>query len=160
MPPPDGEPTAMADRLWRAARVDAQRELAAFREFMLSAQSPSTRDAENEVARERNDEEDASSNLPRTVVTDSGLRLEILREGTRGPRRFPGATSTVDVHYTGYLAGSGAVFDGSRSKVRGVCAPAPVHARRRPCRPLRSRRLGARRARARRCAFEWARGRS
>ena len=128
MPPPDGEPNAMADRLWRAARVDTQRELATFREFMLSAQSPSTRDAENEVARE-NDEADASSNLPRTVVTDSGLRLEILREDTRSPRRFPGATSTVDVHYTGYLAGSGAVFDGSRSKVRGVCACVRAHPR-------------------------------
>ena len=166
---PRAASSAMGDRLWRTARTDTQLEIATFRDFMQSAQSSSEqtqqRDAEPsqtgapvgreptaslEVEHEDDDQERADGPALRTVVTESGLRVEILREGTR---RFPSATSTVDVHYTGYLARSGAVFDGSRSKVPSLFSqrdlqPVP-NASHAACR--------ARRAHACRCASEWAR---
>lgn len=52
--------------------------------------------------------------------TGSGLASRVLREGT-GPRH-PGATSTVEVHYTGWTT-DGEMFDSSRARGESIEFP-------------------------------------
>ncbi|MBW7472221.1 FKBP-type peptidyl-prolyl cis-trans isomerase [Marinobacter sp. M216] len=96
----------------RMSREEIQQALMAYQQEMQQKQSQQM----EELAQKNKEAGEAflaeNANREEVETTDSGLQFEVLEEGS-GEK--PGATDTVQVHYTGELL-SGEVFDSSRER--------------------------------------------
>ncbi|MCK0162310.1 FKBP-type peptidyl-prolyl cis-trans isomerase [Marinobacter sp. S6332] len=98
-----------------AKRMSREEIQKALMEYQQSLQEEQSKQAEELAEKNREAGESfLAENAERDGVetTDSGLQYEILEEGNG---EQPGATDTVQVHYTGELL-SGEVFDSSRER--------------------------------------------